>query len=331
MLGNKDILIGKYLSGNTSPEEEKKLTEWLKEDPSHQAEFDSVEKFWKASLDLKKEKEADVDHAWNEFKLLTETQAEIKIVNTNYKWLKIAAAVTLFLVMGIVVKVYFTEPSSITSPVLASETIKPLEEEPASVSTPDMNPVTLEELAASQAPIKPATKTSKKFNFPSQPSTPMITVVTGDSMEIFMLPDNSIVYLNANSKLEYPQNFNKTNRYVSLTGEAYFNVKKDSALFMVACENTIIKGKSTTFNVIGRATDKEVEVIVASGEVEFSGVGYKDFKKLVLATGESGYYNKPKSEIFKSKHHRKNYEWWQKKSLRVKIKNFFDRLLGRKN
>lgn len=331
MLANKDILFGKYFSGNTTPEEEKKLKEWLQQDPAHQAEFDSVEKFWKASLHLKKEEDADVDQAWNQFKQLTETSPEIRVTRVNYTWLRIAAAVTLFLVMGIVVKVYFMESGSSVTPALATKTVTPAIEKPLEASEPNLNAVSLDQLSSLETKTRPVVKASSKFKFPSQTSDAVVTVVAGDSMEIFMLPDNSIVYLNANSKLEYPQNFNKSNRYVSLTGEAYFDVKKDSALFMVACENTLVKGKSTTFNVKSHSSDKEVEVIVASGAVEFSGVGYKDIKKLVLVPGESGYYNKAKSEILKSKHERKNYKWWQKESLRAKIKNFFDKLLGKKH
>lgn len=331
MLANKDILFGKYFSGNASPEEVKEISDWLQQDPSHQAEFDSLEKLWKSSLHLKKEKDADVDLAWNQFKQLTETQPEVNVAKVNYRWLRIAAAVTLFLVMGIVVKVYYTESKSSVAPPLANTNGNSAIEEPIEILEPDVNAVSLDQLSSTEPKTKRVVKASKKFKFPSQTSDAVVTVVTGDSMEIFMLPDNSIVYLNANSKLEYPQNFNKSNRYVSLTGEAYFDVKRDSALFIIACENTLVKGKSTTVNVKSHSYDKEVEVIVATGAVEFSGVGYKDFKKLVLVPGESGYYNKSKSEILKSKHNRKNYKWWQKESLRAKIKNFFDNLLGKKH
>jgi len=329
MLVNKDTLIGKYLSGNTTPEEVKKLTDWLKQDPSNQAEFDSIQKFWNASLGLKKERDADVENAWNEFKSLTETQPEIKVQKTNYNWMSIAAAVALFVVTAGMVKLFMNKPSHSTPAI--SSVVRP-SQEPVAINTPDMSPVTIDSLASQEEPVKNPTRvTTRKFAFPSNSSLAMITVVAGDSAEIFMLPDNSIVYLNANSRLEYPKNYNKTNRHVSLIGEAYFDVKKDSAEFVVSCEKTIIKGRATMFNVKSRATDKEVEVIVASGSVEFSGVGYKDVKKLVLKKGESGYYNKAKSELVRSKHQRKNYRWWEKKSLRAMIKDFFDRLLGKKH
>lgn len=327
MLANKDTLIAKYLSGNSNPEEIKRLTEWLKQDPSHQAEFERVEKIWNTSLNLKKDKDADVESAWNEFRSLTESQPQLSTRKTNYSWLNMAAAVAVFVVSAIMVKLFTSEPLTAPKSQLSVVTVPEIQAGPETLAN-DSDVVSVDSTNAT--PAKPLEKRQKKAAFPSRTSVAMITVNAGDSAQIFMLPDNSIVYLNAKSKLEYPQNFNKTNRRVSLTGEAYFDIKKDSGQFVVACENTIIRGKGTTFNVKSHSTDKEVEVIVAAGSVEFSGIGYKDFKKLVIKTGESGYYNKAKSEIVKSKHQRKNYKWWQKKSLRARIKDFFDKLLGKK-
>lgn len=328
MLVNKETLIGKYLSGNANSEDTKRLMDWLKQNPSNQEEFERIEKFWNASLNLKKEEDADVEMAWNQFKSLTQSQPEVKVVKINYGWLKIAAAVTLFIVTGVVVKLFFAEPAQLAPSSILSSVSAPAPE-PVAVNTPDMNPVILDSISF-DSPSKPLSKRSKSSALPMQMNSTMYIVSAGDSAQIFLLPDNSIVYLNANSKLEYPKTFNKTNRQVFLIGEAYFDVKKDSGQFIVACENTVIKGRATTFNVKSHSADKEVEVIVANGNVEFSGIGYKDFKKLTLTTGESGYYNKSKSLISKSSHQRKNYKWWQMNSLRAKIKDFFDKLLGKK-
>ena len=326
MQKNKEILIGKYLSENASPGEIKKLLSWLDENPSNQLEFDEAEKLWKLSLNLKKDKEADVDVAWNDFKSLSESQTKVVATKTNYIWLRVAAAVALFVVMGLVVRVFFTDNST-NFPSTLSNVAEPTPP-PVTVTTPDLTPIPSNTVTVQQ-PAKLKTKQTKKLSMVNINSIAMITISTEDSAKIFMLPDNSIVYLNVNSKLEYPENFNKTNRRVSLVGEAYFEIKKDSGQFVVACENTIIRGKSTSFNIKSRSTDKEVEVIVASGQAEFSGIGYKDFKKLVINTGESAVYKKDNSNITKSKHHRKNYKWWQKKSFREKIKRFFDNLMGR--
>ena len=38
----------------------------------------------------------------------------------------------------------------------------------------------------------------------------------------FVLPDSTVVWLNSNSLLEYPETFSSSAREVSLSGEAYF-------------------------------------------------------------------------------------------------------------
>ena len=51
-----------------------------------------------------------------------------------------------------------------------------------------------------------------------------------------LLPDSSTVWLNANSTLEYTNEFGKTTREVTLKGEAFFDVKKNSKAFIVKTE-----------------------------------------------------------------------------------------------
>lgn len=330
MSANKtEIRIINYLSGNATPEETAKLKSWLKESPSNQEEFDRLEKVWNVSLNLKKDKDADVDKAWADFKDLTRTGTQKTLSQkNNYGWLRIAAAVTLFLVMGIVAKIYFAEPENTFSTGISSNTQPAVNPQPA--ITTDVTTVA-NDSADFKKPAKNRVKSSKKLITPEAENnnTAMVTITAEDSAKIFMLPDNSIVYLNANSKIEYPHNFNKTNRRLSLIGEAYFDIRKDSGQFVVACENTITRGKGTSFNIKSRPEDKEVEVIVASGKVEFSGIGYKDFKKLVIGAGETGKYIKEKNTVVKSSFQRNNYKWWQLNGFRERIKRFFEKIMGK--
>ncbi|WP_421920043.1 M56 family metallopeptidase [Marinifilum sp.] len=60
------------------------------------------------------------------------------------------------------------------------------------------------------------------------------TIKVPKGEEFFLtLKDGSKVYLQENSTFEFPQNFNNTKRVVKLTGEAYFEVAKSEASFIV--------------------------------------------------------------------------------------------------
>lgn len=327
-LSKKEILITKYLSGNTTSEEDRDLMNWLNENPANQEEFDRTEKVWGAAARLKRDASADVDKAWSDFKTITESGTKkAGEKKSTFIWLRVAAAVALFAVMGIVVKVYFTQPN--TNPSQSLSVVSHQEQnQPQTVITPDLTPEPSPAEASNQ-PVRSKLKKTKEIQQPRANTIAMVTVMAGDSGKVFMLPDNSIVYLNANGKIEYPENFNKTNRRLSLVGEAYFDIKKDSGLFVVACENTITRGKGTSFNIKSRPEDKEVEVIVASGKVEFSGIGSKDYKKLVIGAGETGRYVKEKNTLMKSSFQRKNYKWWQLNGFKERIKRFFDKIFGK--
>ena len=75
-------------------------------------------------------------------------------------------------------------------------------------------------------------------------------VVPKGQIKNILLPDETLVFLNSDTKLSYNSNFGEKNREVTLEGEAYFDVKHHSGKpFIVhTCENEI-KVLGTAFNV----------------------------------------------------------------------------------
>jgi ferric-dicitrate binding protein FerR (iron transport regulator) len=83
---------------------------------------------------------------------------------------------------------------------------------------------------------------------------------------IFFLPDSSEVWLNKGSKLQYKSDFSE-NREVRLTGEAYFDVRKNkNKSFEVKTNNADLKVLGTTFN-IKSDNSGDVEVKLYTGKV----------------------------------------------------------------
>ncbi|MEN7547651.1 FecR domain-containing protein [Rapidithrix thailandica] len=82
------------------------------------------------------------------------------------------------------------------------------------------------------------------------------------------LPDSSIVWLNGDSQLSFPEKFEENERRVLLTGEAFFEVKKNpSKPFIVQTAHTEVEALGTSFNV-NTTSQKQEEVALVTGKVE---------------------------------------------------------------
>jgi transmembrane sensor len=82
------------------------------------------------------------------------------------------------------------------------------------------------------------------------------------------LPDGSLVWLNAGSKLAYSSDYNEESRQVQLTGEAHFNVVKNPNLpFKVLTDELMITALGTSFNVEAFVSGQE-EVALNTGKVK---------------------------------------------------------------
>ncbi|HYO22714.1 MAG TPA: FecR family protein [Flavisolibacter sp.] len=85
-----------------------------------------------------------------------------------------------------------------------------------------------------------------------------------------VLPDSSTVWLNAGSKLTYAQPFGVSNRVVTLTGEAFFDVVKNSKPFIIHTNGAQVKVLGTAFNVRSYPSEKKIETSLVRGQVEVS-------------------------------------------------------------
>lgn len=84
------------------------------------------------------------------------------------------------------------------------------------------------------------------------------------------MPDGSLVWLNSGSSLTYSNKYGKGNREVKLSGEAYFEVKKDLKKFIVQINGYSIIVKGTRFNVSAYSDDQLLTTTLLEGRVEFN-------------------------------------------------------------
>jgi len=87
----------------------------------------------------------------------------------------------------------------------------------------------------------------------------------------FSLPDGTTGWLNSNSSVRYNGTFN-SDRQVTLTGEAFFDVFKDEKRpFRVSTDEVVVRALGTRFNVASYENEKNVEVVLEEGKIEISG------------------------------------------------------------
>ncbi|WP_353718210.1 FecR domain-containing protein [Dyadobacter sp. 676] len=85
------------------------------------------------------------------------------------------------------------------------------------------------------------------------------------------LPDGTQVWLNKNSKIEYPKAFKDNERQVFLEGEAFFEVVPNPEKpFIVKSDKVSTRVLGTSFDVKAYKGDETASVSVATGKVEVS-------------------------------------------------------------
>lgn len=116
---------------------------------------------------------------------------------------------------------------------------------------------------------------------------------------ILQLSDGTKVYMNSMSSLEYPVAFSPEERRVKLTGQAYFEVAKDSRRpFVVDTEEYSVNVLGTSFDVKAYADEKGLRTTLASGLVSVSRPGEAD---RLIQPGEQLLFDK-QQQSFTLKH-----------------------------
>ncbi|MDC6390429.1 DUF4974 domain-containing protein [Maribacter sp. PR1] len=279
-------LVEKYLSGKTVPEEEKILFKYYNSFQKNDGEEggDSI-----VSDDQKRV-------------ILGNIQKEISKENTRRLWakqfLKYAAIGILLLGAG-----YFFKTAIINS---SKET--PL--------IPKENSITLEmengktKIISEDATIK--IKNNQGNIIANQHGNQLVYPNEADSEELvyntlrvpygkkfrIQLSDGTTAHLNAGSSLKYPVRFLPgMERRISLTGEVFLEVKKDSAHpFIVNADNLNIRVLGTTFNVTAYPEDETSDVVLVEGSVQLNSDGGNQ-EPVLLKPGFKGSYDKKAHNI----------------------------------
>jgi ferric-dicitrate binding protein FerR (iron transport regulator) len=110
-----------------------------------------------------------------------------------------------------------------------------------------------------------------------------------------VLPDGSRVWLNSDATLTYPCAFTGPDRSVQLSGEAYFEIRRDPAApFMVRAPGMDVQVLGTRFDIMAYPDESTVRATLVDGSVAVS----RGDKKRVLQAGEQALGSKTGLDSF---------------------------------
>lgn len=128
------------------------------------------------------------------------------------------------------------------------------------------------------------------------------------------LSDGTLVTLNHDTKINYPDQFPNDIREVSIEGEAFFEVTPNpNKPFIIHAGEATVKVLGTSFSVNAYPENDRVEVIVASGKVEVSKLA--NLQKITLDPGDKGTFINSSKQLTKSLNDDPNYLAWKTRTL----------------
>lgn len=159
------------------------------------------------------------------------------------------------------------------------------------------------------------------FIFFSKPAKLTASTKFGETKQV-VLPDGSVVDLNANSSISYSKEWQQgEKREVWLNGEAYFDVKhinKDTnniqpgEQFLVHVKDLTVAVLGTTFDI--RQRRLKTEVILQSGKIKLL---FEDgsVKEMIMQPGELVSYNEPDKKVSKQNASAEQFTAWKESKL----------------
>ena len=282
------LILGHW-AGKLSEPEKKELDNWLAQSEKHRIYFQKWCDDERQNELLSKIACYDPGEGWQQV-------VRKRNMRRNRRWWLVAAASVAILFGGLAVYRYSKIPVSL--PLASEETSIYPGKRMARLITPSGETVLLDTLRQTD---------TQQMKLHNDQGRVVIQAACGDAngdqpvyhcLEVprggefsFLLPDSTTVFLNAESRLRFPDRFVPgSERIVYLSGEAYFDVKRDPrSPFLVCLEHSAVKVTGTSFNVKAYPDDTNEATTLISGTVSM-GIGTTE-QWIVLKPGEQGYYD----------------------------------------
>ena len=272
-MSNNEITISiiSLLEGKATAEQEAEIRCWLRENEENRRIFqETAELYYKLNYS-KQWKEIDAKKAAVRVKNIVHRRSVHQL--WMYRWGGVAALILICISIALL---FQGKNTGISQSFAVVEEIRAGEMK-ATLTLGDGKKVELPggglldmDLGFAQATEDSLSGLVYKFRDSVQAPHEYHTLTVSRAGEYIMtLPDGSRVWLNSETELKYPVVFDKDQREVFLTGEAYFKVAKDSKRpFVVITPKTRTTVLGTSFNVMAYRDEMQTEVTLVEGAVK---------------------------------------------------------------
>ena len=267
-------LIRHSLTGELSEQERGKLEAWLLDSEEHQVLFEKIKKEIRISSESSLFRSLNDEVAWQKFKTTTRERKRRVYVRRILTY-----AAVIVLPLAVVTVFLFLNREKNTLPIASERVVKITPGGPRAVLiTADQ---TVHELNGVQGQREIEVEKGvvikqggANLEYDSLVAPVQEVALAMNTLKIprggefrLKLSDGTNVYLNSASELKYPVRFDEKERKVYLSGEAYFEVTKDSDRpFYVVTEEVQVRVYGTEFNVNTHQPGK-VHTVLVDGKV----------------------------------------------------------------
>ncbi|MBD8489146.1 FecR family protein [Echinicola sp. CAU 1574] len=290
----------KYFEGTATGKETEDIEAWFQISKSNEDRFYQLKAQYIASKFKETSDQIDLNSKWKQFQIKTQNKSIYKF---RSPLLKYAASIILVVGLGALFYLFqgiydqspipYSDDKVITLQLGNGETI--LMEESGQLSIKNSKG----QVIGNQLGGRLTYLSKKGNNDGGNPSFNTLKVPYAKRFEV-ILPDGSEVTLNAGSSLTYPTSFDHMEtRSVTLSGEAFFKVKKDADQpFIVKADLMNIRVLGTEFNVSSYPEDPLVQTALVEGKVSiYNNDSSYDERATVLLPGELANWDKSGNEI----------------------------------
>lgn len=289
-------LFFKKITGSITNDEQRELDEWISESANRRQYVELMANAYFLQEEYQRQKTIDAHRAIRQMQ--ERIASEYPQVKTISGWRRyryaIAASVVILIVGGLF---WYWQYSQVVPPAISPDVQQAI----ALSAESGRQEAQVEPVVTARQSKQAVVQTLKqKYNITREDVVEQLLeakrITTRSDREFWLtLPDGSLVHLNYNTRVIYPDQFTGDARDVILDGEAYFMVARDRRHpFIVHTSQGDIKEYGTEFNVSTRGETGGTEVVLVEGSVSVSPIYGKE---QMLQPGQKSVIYGQKTEI----------------------------------